>query len=124
MLTARKNPTNNVTAPEPERMGDSFTTDFLFDFSNAPHCTPVLPPVCCLNRVPSEPPPTVSISTRTPRNCPGFELTLAVPLGGLQRFQRRSLRHRERRKCIRSANVATSLLSFAGKSIQGNQKKQ
>src|SRR6266852_3561948 len=95
MLTARKNPTNNVTAPEPERMGDSFTTDFLFDFSNAPHCTPVLPPVCCLNRVPSEPPPTVSISTRTARNCPGFELTLAVPLGGLQRFQRRSLRHGE-----------------------------
>src|SRR5712692_3981935 len=53
---------------------------FLFDFENAQRCTPVLPPVRCLNRVPSEPPPTVSISTSTARNCPGFQLTFATPL--------------------------------------------
>src|SRR5450631_2029609 len=33
-----------------------FNTDFLFDFENAQRYTPVLPPVHCLNRVPSEPP--------------------------------------------------------------------
>src|SRR6266852_1134055 len=46
---------------------------------NAQDCTPALPPVRCLNRVPSEPSPTGSISTRTARNCPGFQLTLATP---------------------------------------------
>jgi hypothetical protein len=56
------------------------STDFLFDFENAQHCTSVLPSVRCLNRFPSEPPSTVSIRTSTARKCPGFQLTLATPL--------------------------------------------
>ncbi len=48
----------------------SFNRDLLFDFENAWDCTPALPPIRCLTRVPSEPSPMGSICTRRPEIAP------------------------------------------------------